>query len=124
MSRIKGTNTGPELLLRKALWHAGLRFRLYAKLPGKPDIVFPGKKVVIFVDGCFWYGCPLHATHPKGNKVFWDRKLLSNVARDQRDTAALESAGWVVLRFWEHEVEGEIDSVLNRTRETLSKQMA
>lgn len=116
MSRIRGKDTGPELLLRKALWHTGFRYRLYAKLPGKPDLVFLRKKLAVFVDGCFWHGCPLHATRPKGNRPFWDRKLTGNVIRDRKITATLESTGWIVMRFWEHEVTDDIDNVVDQIR--------
>src|SRR5215210_2700488 len=93
MSRIRGRNTGPELALRTALWQAGLRYRLRQRLPGKPDIVFIGSRVAVFVDGCFWHACPAHATKPKGNAAFWSQKLAANVARDAAVTSQLTSVG-------------------------------
>jgi len=108
MGRIRSSGTTPEMLLRKALWTAGLRYRLKNKLPGKPDLVFPAVKVAVFVDGCFWHGCPLHGRVPKSNQRFWLGKFTRNIARDLAASAALSSLGWLVLRFWEHEVEQDL----------------
>lgn len=109
MARIKGRNTKPEMLLRKALWKRSCRYRIHSALPGCPDICFPAKKVVIFVDGCFWHRCPLHGNIPATNTAFWEEKLVKNALRDQKITAMLEDLGWKVLRFWEHEIEKDID---------------
>ncbi|WP_223146796.1 very short patch repair endonuclease [Methylomonas fluvii] len=76
MSRIRDKNTKPELALRKALWNAGLRYRLKSDLLGRPDLYFPGRRLVIFVDGCFWHGCPEHCQMPVENRAFWEEKLL------------------------------------------------
>lgn len=114
MSRIRGKDTKPELLLRKALWAKGLRYRVKNKLPGRPDIVFPGKKVVVFVDGCFWHGCPEHLIMPKSNSTFWKDKIQGNIKRDARVTAALEKDGWTVLRFWEHEMKDTAETVVDK----------
>jgi DNA mismatch endonuclease (patch repair protein) len=116
MSKIRGKNTGPEVALRVALWAEGMRYRLGAKLPGRPDLTFPGARVVVFVDGCFWHACPTHATQPKTNAAFWTSKIGRNVERDHKVTAILESDGWLVLRFWEHEVEKSLPSVVERVR--------
>jgi DNA mismatch endonuclease (patch repair protein) len=112
MSKIRGRNTVPERILRKALWSAGLRYRLRGNLKGKPDVIFVGRKVAVFVDGCFWHACPIHATKPKTNAEFWRKKILRNVERDCEVTHSLTSDGWVVLRFWEHEVERTLDDVV------------
>ncbi|MGJ4880282.1 very short patch repair endonuclease [Bradyrhizobium sp. HKCCYLRH1065] len=105
MSRIRAKHTKPEKLLRSALWAAGLRYRLHFKTPfGRPDIVFPGRKVAVFVDGCFWHGCPDHYVRPRSRDEFWAAKLRENVERDRRQTAALELSGWRVVRIWEHQV--------------------
>jgi DNA mismatch endonuclease (patch repair protein) len=69
----------------------------------RPDVLFPRHRVAIYVDGCFWHRCPLHATDPKANSAYWGPKLNANVARDRRADAALRNHGWTVLRFWEHE---------------------
>ena len=115
MSRIRGKNTKPELALRSALWHLGYRYRLHpADLEGKPDIAFPSKRVAVFVDGCFFHGCPEHATTPKTNTRFWRTKIDRNRARDQTVNRVLHDAGWTVLRFWEHEVRGQLDECLAR----------
>ncbi len=71
---------------------------------GKPDFVFPNHRVAVFVDGCFWHGCPRHATKPRNNAAFWRRKLAANKARDRRVTRTLRRLGWRVLRIWEHEL--------------------
>lgn len=105
MSRIRGKNTKPEKLLRSALHLRGLRFRIHRKeLPGSPDIVFPREKVAVFVDGCFWHGCPIHSVKPKTNKKFWLEKIEGNCIRDKRNRVALKKLGWKVIRVWEHEL--------------------
>ncbi len=106
MARIKGKNTSPEKCLRSMLWARGLRFRIHAKTPvGRPDIVFLGARCAVFIDGCFWHGCPKHYVRPRTRHEFWAKKLSDNVERDRRQTIRLEEQGWTVLRFWEHEVE-------------------
>lgn len=104
MSGIRGKNTAPELLVRKYLHGRGLRFRLHAKnLPGKPDLVFPKYKAVVFVHGCFWHQhprCKL-ATMPASNVEFWKQKLGANRERDQRNKRMLKALGWSVLTVWE-----------------------
>jgi DNA mismatch endonuclease (patch repair protein) len=107
MSGIRGKNTMPELLVRKYLHGRGLRFRLHEKkLPGKPDLVFPKYKVVVFVHGCFWHqhaGCK-YASKPNSNESFWANKLSENVTRDSYQIAALGELGWRVLVVWECEL--------------------
>jgi DNA mismatch endonuclease (patch repair protein) len=109
MSQIRGKNTKPEILLRKTLWHHGVQYRLHYKLPGRPDIVLVALKIAVFVDGCFWHGCPEHGVRPKTNRQFWDKKIQGNIQRDKKNRVALEKFGWKVLRFWEHEVEQSVD---------------
>lgn len=123
MSRIKGRNTGPEMRLRSLLHCAGFRFRLHVKdLPGKPDIVLPRYRAVIFVHGCFWHrheGCR-NATTPSTRTEFWQAKFDSNVRRDKRDRAALETAGWTVFTVWECELKsdaGIVDRLARDIRE-------
>ena len=107
MSHIRSKNTKPEQLVRQALWHQGFRYRLHVKdLPGKPDIVLPKYKTVIFINGCFWHGhdgCKDFVI-PKSNTVFWLDKIGKNKARDARDEAALNVAGWKVITIWECEL--------------------
>lgn len=111
MGRIRSRDTKPELALRKQLFSRGLRYRTTLRLPGKPDLVFPAAKLVVFVDGCFWHGCPVHGTSPKSNRDYWTAKLRRNMERDAEVTRALGEEGWRVLRFWEHEVANELSRV-------------
>ncbi|MFJ6565927.1 very short patch repair endonuclease [Streptomyces sp. NPDC091292] len=107
MSRQVRRDTKPELAVRRLLYAGGLRYRVERKVVGMPrrtiDIAFPGPRVAVFIDGCFWHGCPRHATSPKANADWWRTKLDKNIARDAETTAHLEARGWTVLRFWEHE---------------------
>ena len=106
MSRIKGKNTKPERIVRSLLHKMGYRFRLHRKdLPGKPDIVLPKYKTVIFVHGCFWHrhkGCK-YAYNPKSRVDFWGRKFKGNVERDHKHKLQLEKNGWKVIVIWECE---------------------
>jgi len=111
MSRIRGSHTQPELRVRAYLHRLGLRYRLHAKsLPGKPDLVFPRSRAVLFVHGCFWhmhhckYGKPVPAT----NVSFWAEKRRSNVVRDRRNRAALRKEGWRVFEIWECSTRDEV----------------
>lgn len=114
MGRVRHHGTSLELILRKALWAAGLRYRLRTKerLPGSPDIVFLGAKVAVFVDGCFWHGCPAHGTHPKTNVEFWMAKITRNRERDAQVDAKLAGMGWVSIRLWEHDVRNHLEDCL------------
>ena len=106
MSGIRGKDTKPEILVRKALHAAGYRFRLHRKdLPGKPDIVLPRYRTVVFVHGCFWHGhkCK-HFKWPKTREDFWREKIMRNMERDREAVAALEKLGWTVKVVWECEV--------------------
>lgn len=120
MSNIKGKNTSPETRLRKTLWAAGLRYRIHAKLPGRPDIVFAKAKVVIFVDGCFWHKCPEHGVMPKSNAEFWKTKLEGNVDRDRKKDSELQQLGWSIIRIWEHQVETELTETVNYIKSLLA----
>ena len=104
MARVKGKNTAPELKVRKALTALGARYRLNRKdLPGTPDIVLPGRRLAIFVHGCFWHGhdCARGARVPKNNRDYWVTKIARNVERDRKNHAALSALGWSVLVLWE-----------------------
>ena len=90
----------------------GVRYRVHYKIPGRPDIVFVGRKIAVFVDGCFWHGCPEHGVRPKTNSVFWNEKIQRNIDRDLRNKEKLEENGWKVLRFWEHAIENDVEAVL------------
>lgn len=121
MSRIRGADTDPELRLRKRLWREGLRYRLKAPTPGgRPDVTFMGPRVAVYVDGCFWHGCPDHYVRPRSSTSFWSRKLRENVARDRRQTLRLEEAGWSVRRFWEHEIYEDLEAVVDTVKAALA----
>ncbi len=107
MSRIKNKNTQTELDFRRALWKAGLRYRLQGRLPGKPDLFLPKRKVAVFIDGCFWHGCRKHSHLPKSNLQYWEKKLARNKARDRRITQELRRDGWRVVRLWQHDLARE-----------------
>lgn len=109
-------DTGPELALCRTLHARGLRYRVDHPLPfdrrRRADVVFPRARVAVFVDGCFWHGCPEHGTMPKANRAFWRDKIARNRARDADTDRRLADLGWTVLRFWEHEdVERAADAV-------------
>jgi DNA mismatch endonuclease (patch repair protein) len=93
----------PEVALRRELHRRGMRFRLQAALPGRPDIVFPRVRLAIFCDGCFWHLCPQHGVLPKNNHDWWRTKLEANVRRDRAKDDQLVSLGWTSLHVWEHE---------------------
>ncbi|MCL6738379.1 very short patch repair endonuclease [Streptomyces neyagawaensis] len=107
MSRQVSRDTAPEVAVRRLLYAAGLRYRLNVPVPGMRrrtiDIALSGSKIAVFLDGCFWHGCPDHATQPKSNTEWWRAKLDKNMARDRETTEHLQAEGWTVLRFWEHE---------------------
>ncbi|MBB3571131.1 very short patch repair endonuclease [Rhizobium sp. BK491] len=111
MARVRQKGTDVELSLRKELHARGLRYRLQVPLLTKPrrvaDIVFPRAKLAVFVDGCFWHGCPEHASWPKSNAQFWCDKIETNRARDADTDRRLSASGWRVIRVWAHERPGE-----------------
>lgn len=117
MSRIRGKDTGPEVMLRSLLHREGFRFRLHAaELPGRPDIVLPRHRTVIFVNGCFWHrheGCP-YTTTPKSRAEFWLDKFRRTVERDRQKQEALERAGWRVLTAWECELRSNPAGLVKR----------
>ena len=123
MARIRGKETTPERMLRAALWAGGLRYRLHLRTPvGRPDIVFKGAKVAVFVDGCFWHGCPRHYVRPRSRTTFWSKKLASNLERDRRQTTQLEAEGWRVCRIWEHDVIEDLPSAVAEIKRALKIQ--
>lgn len=123
----KKSSTRCEVLLRQALWKLGLRYRLnYSGLPGRPDVVFPSARVVVFCDGDFWHGRDLDqrlVRLAKGhNAPYWTAKVKGNVARDQLQTRELAAAGWVVLRFWESDILRAPDCVAQHVADTIAEQ--
>lgn len=110
MQATRRRDTRCEIELRSAIHRLGLRYRVDWQVPGtrrRADVAFPSLKIAVLVDGCFWHACPIHATWPKSNAVWWRRKILANERRDRDTDARLEREGWKVLRFWEHEDPGK-----------------
>jgi DNA mismatch endonuclease (patch repair protein) len=107
MSRARRRDTAPEVAIRREAHRRGLRYRVDTPVAGlprrRPDVVFTRQRVAVFVDGCFWHSCPVHATVPKSNRDWWVAKLERNVVRDRETDERLRVLGWTVLRFWEHE---------------------
>jgi DNA mismatch endonuclease, patch repair protein len=118
MRRMPEQSTGLEMSLRRALFKKGLRYRVKYPVPGASrrsiDIAFPGKKVAVFLDGCFWHGCSEHRTIPKHNYEWWKSKIEENRSRDQSTNGLLHTAGWIVLRFWEHDSIGKMVEDIHR----------
>lgn len=113
MSRIRSRDTVPEIRLRKALWAAGCRYRLKSKLPGQPDLVFSKARLAVFMDGCFWHGCPIHYSAPRTRQDYWRPKLRRNVLRDISVNRMLVSDNWRVIRIWQHELK-DMEDVVRR----------
>lgn len=107
MQATRQRDTDCEMLVRRALWARGLRYRVNLRISksitSRPDIVFSRARVALFINGCYWHACPLHGTVPKTNSQWWSEKFEANRARDQRADATLRSEGWTVIRAWEHE---------------------
>ena len=116
MQAVRAKDTRPEQRLRSALRATGIRgYRAnYGKVLGKPDVAFTRWKVAVFVDGCFWHGCPLCYREPRSNTSFWVDKLQQNRNRDITVTEGLRADGWLVLRLWEHEVKSDADGCVPR----------
>lgn len=124
MSKVHGKNTAPEIKVRKLLHSMGYRFRLHrSDLPGKPDVVLPRYKTVIFVNGCFWHGCPTckrAKIRPKQNADYWDKKLDGNIQRDEENYQKLKDLGWNVIVVWECETKR---ANIPRLQERLKQQL-
>ncbi len=124
MKANKAKDTKPELRLRKALWSAGVRgYRLnWKKVPGRPDIAFPGRKIAIFVNGCFWHRCPIcDLALPKSNVTFWTNKFTRNVERDQLKRERLEALGWQVFTIWECQIKKELDAQVSMLKKVIEE---
>jgi len=121
MSRVRQKGTDAEMMLRRELFRRGLRYRVDFQVSRKPrrvaNIFFPGLRIAIFVDGCFWHGCPIRGSWPKSNADLWRQKIQANRERDADTNSRLIDAGWKVLRYWQHEapeivadgIEGEVE---------------
>jgi DNA mismatch endonuclease (patch repair protein) len=124
MSRIRGKDTSIEIALRRALWAEGLRFRKnVAKVLGKPDVVFARAKVAVFCDSSFWHGRYAERSLARitSNREYWRKKILGNVARDKRVTRQLRHDGWIVLRFWDDDIETNVHLCLAKVRDALDR---
>jgi DNA mismatch endonuclease (patch repair protein) len=123
-------DTAPEVAVRSAVHALGLRFRVDLPIRGargraiRPDLVFTRQRVAVFVDGCFWHGCPVHGTMPATNRSYWEPKLAANRERDLRATENLQEAGWLVIRAWEHEppeqIAGQVAEAIDLRRSELA----
>lgn len=115
MQANKAKNTRPELMLRSALRERGYGgYRIHWNVAGKPDICYPGKKIAIFVNGCFWHRCPYcNPPMPQSNIDYWNDKFVKNIQRDKNNASILESEGWCVLIVWECEIKTDIEHVLD-----------
>ncbi|WP_419919390.1 very short patch repair endonuclease [Candidatus Poriferisocius sp.] len=115
MSRQRTRDTEPEMVLRRELHRRGLRYRVGYPVPGNPrrsiDIAFVGLRLAVFVDGCFWHGCPTHGTWPRNNAEWWKNKIEANRRRDTDTDRLLREGGWEPLRLWEHEIVTAADRV-------------
>ena len=127
MASIPSKGTRPEIILRKALWHKNLRYRVnYEKLPGKPDIVFTKQKVAVFCDGDFWHG---HNWAIRGQSSleeeldgysdYWRQKILRNIERDEENNKALRALGWTVVRIWESDIKNDLEECVREVQEAL-----
>jgi DNA mismatch endonuclease (patch repair protein) len=118
MRRQSPHDTEPEVRLRSALHRRGLRFRVHLRLPGgarrEADVAFTARRIAVFVDGCYWHGCPIHASWPKQNADFWRNKIEANRVRDLDTAARLASVGWRTIRVWEHEDPNDAADLIER----------
>lgn len=115
MSKIRGKNSVPELLLRRALWANNFRFRIHRQdLPGRPDLTIEKYKLAIFVDGDFWHGYQASVRQPKTNAAFWKAKIERNQQRDRFVNQKLNEMGYTVMRFWEHDVKQQLSACVNQ----------
>lgn len=120
MSKVRSKDSVMEKTLRKELSKSGIRYRKnVSKLKGKPDLAFTRKKVVVFLDSCFWHGCRFHCRFPTANRVYWKTKIERNKNRDKEVTKFYKEKGWTVLRFWEHQIKKNLDTTLKKIRSFL-----
>ncbi|WP_323679782.1 very short patch repair endonuclease [Exiguobacterium indicum] len=121
-NKAKSKDTKLELRIRKKLWHKGLRYRKnLTSLLGTPDIAFPNLKFVVFIDSCFWHGCPQHFKLPKKNSSFWRNKIARNTERDLEVTKHYTCINWTILRFWEHDIKNNPEAVIKEIVSTHNK---
>lgn len=114
MSKIKSKNTSYEILLKKYLRGTGFRFQ--QKIIGSPDFINKDKKIAIFLDGCFWHGCPKCYKAPKSNKKYWGDKIKTNISRDKKNNQALRKGGYKIIRVWSHELKNKIPNKIKELK--------
>jgi DNA mismatch endonuclease (patch repair protein) len=115
MSKIKSSDTNFEKSFRKLLWEKGYRYRKNVNnMRGKPDIYFPGKRIIIFLDSCFWHGCKEHCRMPKTNKSYWETKIEKNKKRDEETTKYYKDNNFKILRVWEHEIKSDPKNTIKK----------
>lgn len=120
MSKIKSKDTKIEILFRKALWKKGFRYRKNSsKHLGKPDLVLPKYKTVIFIDSCFWHNCPKHGYLPKSNLKYWRKKIERNKERDKEVSKHYKKIGWKIFRIWEHKIKVSIDNIIKNITDNI-----
>ncbi|HID31307.1 MAG TPA: very short patch repair endonuclease [Desulfobacterales bacterium] len=115
MRKVKSRDTSLEKRFRSALFKRGLRFRKRSALPGNPDVVFPKERIVVFIDSCFWHGCPQHLRMPKSNRDYWEKKIAKNRRRDEEVNAYYISSEWTALRLWEHDLKENFEKCVAST---------
>ena len=120
MAGIKQRDSQIERRFRSRLWQAGIRYRKNVRMYGTPDIAIRSKKLVVFVDSCFWHGCRFHCRRPKTNRAFWSAKINRNRCRDLKITRFYRRRGWLVFRFWEHQLVRDIDDCVSRVVDGLN----
>lgn len=124
MRKIRGVDTKAEIILRKALWAEGIRYRVNVRsLPGKPDLVIGRHKIIIFIDGEFWHGYQWNIKKPriKANRDYWVKKIEGNIARDRKNRMELRRRGYKVIRFWEHEVNKDLGKCVKKVLRAIDK---
>ena len=128
MSRAARRDTAPELALRRELHRRGRRYRVIVRVPGRNrrtmDIAFTRVRLAVFVDGCFWHGCPKHGTMPSHNNAWWVTKLAANQGRDRDTDEHLSNVGWTVLRIWEHVPAGEAADLVEAELDRMADERA
>lgn len=126
MQKIKSSRTSPEITLQKYLRKKGFKFKINCcNIPGKPDIVLPSKKIVVFIDGEFWHGYHWEEKKKKikANRAYWIPKIEKNIARDKKNNKLLKKEGWKVIRFWQHQVTGDLIKCLRKIQKAAKKNL-
>ena len=125
MKKVKAKDTRLEKSVRSALWRLGYRFRKHdPNLPGKPDMVFAGAKTVVFIDSCFWHGCPKHLRMPKSNRDYWRHKIEGNRTRDEDINRQYRDLDWQAIRIWEHTIRESFEETICKLAEILEARYA